>query len=233
MEDSNLRRSANVLSEDSGDEAKSSEREPKGVNSDSEFEENGADDDITESQNYEKLPKLSVVKDFMITSTAFSMFRENLRQFIQPASRPKLGLLLAKLSKPGRNNSIPESSKSKLRSLIRDLDFISPGQIRISYKESSSLLNYLKGIVEKLTKETWEWWPLQPRMRPLCHGYARLHWDCVSFRPLKTGEYTNRRSPVAKNAGKMFPHMLQDKLSSFHRKPLPRQKCVTLLIHKH
>jgi hypothetical protein len=233
MEDSNLRQSANFSSEDSGDEAKSSERELKGVNSDSEFEENSAEDDITESQNYEKLPKLSMVKDFMITSTALSMFRENFRQFIQPASRSKLGRLLAKLSKPGRNNSIPESSKSKLRSLIRDLDFISPGQIRISYQESSSLLNYLKGIVEKLTKETWEWWPLKPRMRPLCRGYARLHWGCVSFRPLKTGEYTNRRSPVAKNAGKMFPHMLQDELSSFHSKPLPRQECVTLLIRKH
>jgi len=174
-----------------------------------------------------------MVKDFMITSTAFSMFRENLRQFIQPTSRSKLGRLLAKLSKPERNNSIPESSKSKLRSLIRDLDFISPGQIRISYQESSSLLNHLKGIVEELTKETWEWWPLKPRMRALSPRYARLRWDCVSFRPLATGEYTNRRSPVAKNAGKMFPHMLQDELRIFHSKCLPRRTCVTLLIHKH
>jgi hypothetical protein len=122
-----------------------------------------------------------MVKDFMISSTAFSMFRENLRQFIQPASRSKLSRLLAKLSKPERNDSIPESTKSKLRSLKRDLDFISPGQIRISYQESSSLLNRLKSIVEELTKETWEWWPLKPRMRPLASGDARLRWDCVSF----------------------------------------------------
>jgi arginyl-tRNA synthetase len=77
-------------------EAESSERQPEGVNSDSDFEENSADDDITELQNYEKLPKLSMVKDFMITGTAFSAFRENLRQFIQPACRSKLGRLLGK-----------------------------------------------------------------------------------------------------------------------------------------
>jgi hypothetical protein len=232
VEDSNIRRPANFLSADSGNEAESSERQPEGVNSDSD-DGDSADDDITESQNYEKLPKLSMVKDFMITSTAFSMFRENLRQFIQPASRSKLGRLLAKLSKPERNNSIPESSKSKLRSLIRDLDCISPGQIRISYQESSSLLNHLKGIVEELTKETSEWWPLKPRMRDLSPGYARLRWDCVSFRPLATGEYTNGRSPVAKNGGKMFPHMLQDELHIFHSKYLPRRTCVTHLLHTH
>jgi arginyl-tRNA synthetase len=230
---SNQRRPDNFLSEDSGNEAESSEKLREGDNSDSDFEENSADDDITESQNYEKLPKLSMVKDFMITSTAFSAFRENLRQFIQPTSRSKLGRLLAKISKPERNNSILESSKSKLRSLIRDLDFISPGQIRISYQESSGILNHLKGIVEELTEETWEWWPLKPRLRPLSPGHARLRWDCVSFRPLETGEYTNGRSPVAKNARKMFPHMLQDELSVFHSKTLPRRTCITLPIHKH
>jgi hypothetical protein len=233
VENSNLRRPANFLGEDSRNEAESSERQFERVNSDSDFEENSADDDITESQNYEKLSKLSMVKDFMITSTAFSMFRENLRQFIQPASRSELGRLLAKLAKPERNNSIPESSKSKLRSLIRDLDFISPGQIRISYQESWSLTNHLKGIVEELTKETWEWWPLKPRMQPLSPGHARLCWNCVSFRPLATGECTNGRSPVAKDAGKMFPHMLQDELSNFHSKNLPRRTWITLLVHNH
>ena len=114
VEHINLHRPANFLSEDSGNEPESSEWQSEGVNSDSDFEEKSADDDITESQNYEKLPKLSMVKDFMTTSTAFSMFRENLRQFIQLASRSKLGRLLAKLSKPERNSSIPESSKSKL-----------------------------------------------------------------------------------------------------------------------
>jgi hypothetical protein len=233
MEDNNISRPANVLSDDSGNQAESSERQPEGINSDSDFEENSADDDITESQNYEKLPKLSMVKHFMITSSAFSMFRENLRQFIQAASRSKLGRLLAKLSKPERNNAIPESSKSKLRSLIRDLDFISPGQIRISYQESSSLLNHFKGIVEELTKETWEWRPLKPRMRPLSPGYARLCWDCVSFRPLATVECTNRCSPVAKNVGKMCPHMLQDKSRIFHSKYLTRRAYITFLLHKH
>jgi hypothetical protein len=233
VEDSNLRQPTNFLSEDSGNEAEISERLSEGVNSDSDFEEKSADDDITESQNYEKLPKLSMVKDFMTTSPAFSVFRENLRQFIQPASRSKLGRLLAKLSKPEHNSSIPESSKSKLRSLITDLDFISPGQIRISYQESSSLLNHLKGIVEELTKETWEWWPFKPRMPPLPPGYARLYWDCVSFRPLATGECTNGPSPVVKNAERIFPHMLQDELRVFHSKDLPRQTCVALLFHKH
>jgi hypothetical protein len=232
VEHRNLHRPANFPSEDSGNEPESSEWQSEGINSDSDFEEKSTDDDITESQNYEKLPKLSMVKDFITTSTAFSMFRENLRQFIQSASRSKLGRLLAKLSKPERNNSILESSKSKLRSLITDLEFISPGQIRISYQESSSLLNHLKGIIEDLTKETWQWWPFKPRMRPLPPGYARLHWRCVSFRPLATGECTNGCSPVAKNAGRMFPHMLQDELRVFHSKDLPRRSCLALLLHK-
>jgi len=230
VEDNTLRRPANFLSEDSENDVEGNETQSEGANSDSDFEENSADDDITESQNFEKLPKLSMVKTFMVTSTAFSMFRRNLQQFIQPPSRSEICRLLAKLSRPERNNSIPESSKAKLRILVTDLDFISPCQIRISYQETSSFSNHLKGIVEDLTKETWEWWPLKPRIRPLPPGHARLRWDCVSIRSLGIGKCTNRRSPVAKNAGKTFPHPLQDELHILHSKSLPRRKRVALLL---
>jgi hypothetical protein len=110
VEDGTLHRPANFLSEDSENDAEGNETRSEGANSDSDCEENSADDDITESQNYEKLPKLSIVKTFMVTSTAFSMFRRNLQQFIRPPSRSEICRLLAKLSRPERNNSIPQDS---------------------------------------------------------------------------------------------------------------------------
>jgi hypothetical protein len=123
----------------------------------------------------------------MTSSRAFITLRENLRQFVHPDFKSKLSRLVAKLAKPKHQNSISESFKSKLNGLISELDSIPPSRIRISYQDNSGFSNRIKIIIEDLTKETWEWWPLKPRMRPLPPGQAHLHWDCVSCRPRYLG----------------------------------------------
>ncbi|KAI9874743.1 MAG: hypothetical protein M1830_009336 [Pleopsidium flavum] len=162
------------------------------IDSESCSEDDDSDDGGTESQNHENHFDLSRVKDFLISSTAFLMFRENFRQFVHPSFKFKLYGLIAKLSEP---------SKSKLNSLIMELELVPPGQVLVSYQDNSTFLNYIKGAVEDLTGETWEWWPLKPRMRSLPLGYARLHWRCPC------GE--ERWEEVPANFAKGFARLIQ------------------------
>lgn len=49
-----------------------------------------------------------------------------------------------------------------------------------SGEEELTFANKLKGIVEDLTGETWNWWPFRPRFLPLSSTKRRIEWSCVS-----------------------------------------------------
>jgi hypothetical protein len=66
-----------------------------------------------------------------------------------------------------------------LEVLISELQHVVPDQIVTDVNGTMTAANYLKGIVEDFTGETWDWWPLKPRMRALTKGEVRLWWDCV------------------------------------------------------
>ena len=72
---------------------------PHLVEEDSASEDDISDDDYGESTNAEKLPELSRVKDFMITSEAFLTLRANFWQLVDPSLKLKLNGLAAELEK--------------------------------------------------------------------------------------------------------------------------------------
>ena len=137
--------------------------------------ESESESDVDEEfKNYETFSGLSRVQDFIISSTAFSRFHENLRGFIRQDFMSKVDSLIRKLT-PSL-----ERSASKLNRLARELAFIPPNEIWLLFEESLGLSNQLKSMIEELTHQTWEWWPLKPCRRPLSAGHARLFWNCVS-----------------------------------------------------
>lgn len=54
--------------------------------------------------------------------------------------------------------------------------------VRVLDGEEICLVNRLKGVVEEATRESWDWWPLGPRLRSLEPGKTRVLWNCVSFK---------------------------------------------------
>ena len=139
--------------------------------------ESDSDEDF---ENYDTLSGLLRVQDFVVSSTAFSRFREDLRGFVRQDFMSKVNSLIRKLTKDARSDSTLERSASKLKRLGRELAFIPPNEIWLLFQESLGLSNQVKSMIEDLTHHTWDWWPLVPCRRPLSAGHARLFWNCVS-----------------------------------------------------
>ena len=69
----------------------------------------------------------------------------------------------------------------KIDSGITEACSQSSAAIEITDTEQRSASNRFKGYIEYITEESWEWWPLTPRLRPLHTGESRVKWRCVSF----------------------------------------------------
>jgi hypothetical protein len=197
-------------------------------------ENSSSDDGATEGNHFEEPFQISLVREFMTSSQAFRLFYENFRQFVHPTFKSKLVRLIERLSGPEYADSISSSSISKLKTLVPEIEDINPSQIDVSYEEELGLLNRLKGAIEDLSGENWDWWPLKPRMRPLSPGSARLHWRCVRIWELMTGLYTTDSfSRVAKKAGRKFLRYLQESFNTSQSKPSPHQLHITLRVCKY
>jgi serine/threonine protein kinase len=59
-------------------------------------------------------------------------------------------------------------------------DILSATSVELSNTEDDSLINRLKACVEDYTMLEWNWWPLEPCMRPLKLNESRVIWRCVS-----------------------------------------------------
>ena len=164
-------------SQQASSEGSNFQQEPRRTNSDSELDDL---DDMAEPQEGGEFSTLSETREFMVSSNAFFKLQENLWHFAHQTLRTRMRRIVRKLSEPGCENPLLETSRARLNSLIRELDFISPNQIWISDQNINSFSNTFKEIIENRTGETWDWWPLSPRVRALSPGQARLHWHCVS-----------------------------------------------------
>jgi tetratricopeptide (TPR) repeat protein len=63
-------------------------------------------------------------------------------------------------------------------------DVITSTSVELSNEEDASWVNYMKAWVEDYTMVNWNWWPLEPCMRPLNPNESRLIWHCVSGRTM-------------------------------------------------
>jgi hypothetical protein len=123
------------------------------------------------------LDGLHQVETMWFSSDAFENFTRRLYEFVHPSFR---SILMSWISKQRRGNKFRPKQLRDLEKLVSELQYIAPDQISIDVIKTTTVANYLKGIVEDVTGETWDWWPLKPRMRTLMEGEVRLSWICVS-----------------------------------------------------
>jgi hypothetical protein len=134
--------------------------EPQDIRNEVEVKVEGLDDSASEDEvdqevrNY-LLPNVAEMESFLLQGNSFRSLLTNICLFLLPAA---------------------------LTPLSRVLITIPYDRIYFSSEDNISILNRVKGFVEDHTEENWNWWPLQPRMRPLAKDQTRVYWKCVSSR---------------------------------------------------
>lgn len=134
--------------------------------------------------NYEKYPAFSKVRDFLLASRAFSLFRSNLRDFVHPTFKSKLFQEVERWQE--WNQSIESDilpltmyTALRLRTLIVELADVAPRQIQANYGIDIGLLDGMKNLIENRTGTSWDWWPLQRPLSILAPDHARISWICA------------------------------------------------------
>jgi len=131
--------------------------EPQDIGDEVEVKVDGLDDSASEDEvdqevrNY-LLPNVAEMESFLLQGNSFRSLLTNICLFLLPAA---------------------------LTPLSRVLMTIPYDRIYFSSEDNLSILNRVKGFVEDHTEENWNWWPLQPRMRPLAKNQTRVYWKCV------------------------------------------------------
>ncbi|KAK3171634.1 hypothetical protein OEA41_003718 [Lepraria neglecta] len=54
-----------------------------------------------------------------------------------------------------------------------------PANIHICDGEEYTIANSMKGYIEDVTAESWDWWPFEPRYRQLKPSDVRVKWSCA------------------------------------------------------
>lgn len=119
--------------------------------------------------------------DVLFSSPAFIGLQDDLHDLAYPSLK---SLLLEWLSKR-QNRRTPAFSAPmavKLEQLVYQLQYSQATHITISHDGEKSIINSFKGVMEDWSKETWNWWPLKPRVKRLLPGQARIYWQCVSIK---------------------------------------------------
>ena len=148
-----------------------------------------SDDDLDD-----KLPELSQIKEFMFTSRAFLALRATVWQLVD------------------------DSLKLNLKRLTTEIECCRATPIVVSHEAIETIPNRVKGVIEDLTRVSWDWWPLKPRRRHIPAGYARIRWYCVSALTCYVAR-ANSTSHVARSVAKTFQCFLQSR--SFGLRPVP------------
>jgi hypothetical protein len=104
----------------------------------------------------------------MTSSPAFTGLREDL----QDHGYPSLTETLLEWLNGAQNchSEISVTTALKLERVVSQLNYAGPDDIRISHNDQPSLINTLEGSIEDKLCETWNWWPLKPRMHELRKG---------------------------------------------------------------
>jgi hypothetical protein len=134
--------------------------EPQDIGDEVEVRADDLDDAASDSDQEEEdrdvrsslLPNVAEMESFLLQGDSFRSLVANTCLFLLPAA---------------------------LTPLSRVLMTIPYDRIYFSSKDNFSVLNRVKGFAEDHTEENWNWWPLQPRMRPLAKDQTRVYWKCV------------------------------------------------------
>jgi hypothetical protein len=155
------------------------------LNPDPSADESSDTDSVAEDENEDDekeethFKQLSLVKDFLKTSLAFGLLRQNLVDFVRPSFHQSLKNLVRKLTNPKASEPV-NPLQYNLVNLVDRLQVIPLDRITTAYEDEYNFSNNLKGNIERWTHTQWEWWPLLPYKGSIHPKEGRICWTCVS-----------------------------------------------------
>lgn len=114
--------------------------------------------------------------EFILGSIAYGRFKMRLLTF---AHEPYEKRLLAALSGRTTGGAIEDSESAA--HIARELSWVPPHLFSSSEDRSLGLSDHMKGFVEDIMGESWNWTPFMNRQRRLQNDSYRLSWKCVSL----------------------------------------------------
>lgn len=145
---------------------------------DSDDEVSEPEDDDYEYNDDTAFPEISRAERFLLRGAAFRSLIARLNEWVYPSFHVRVRKLLDLVPKPdGQEANL--RLRHELFQLVAEIRYIPPNEISFSKQERMGGLNYLQGLIQGWSGQTWDWRPLKPYMRPLSDGETRILWTCV------------------------------------------------------
>lgn len=116
--------------------------------------------------------------EFVSNSEAYWAYKANILEFVhKPYERRVLSAVANSLVGPSGEFLDPDATQL----LAQEISWVPKHLLRFSYDDHLSYSDAFKAFVETNMGETWNWWPLAPRLHSLRPRYCRLQWKSVSI----------------------------------------------------
>ena len=119
----------------------------------------------------------TALKNFILQSQAYQDFKDSLIAFVSRNYKNSIEKVLESIHEDVICDRL---SQQELRTFATRCRWLSPTDLHIIDHETPTCLDYVKAFVEETFEESWNWWPLSPRLLPLVAGFSRVRWKCVS-----------------------------------------------------
>jgi hypothetical protein len=161
-----------ILSKEAKTAVKSNYEEDSSDIFDSEEEEEEEEEqDYPRNMDVARFPRLDLVMQNLVEGQPFQDMVARLKDFLLPTD------------------------------LLRDIFPVPRESITYDSNGSHGLWSAIQALLEDLTQLEWDWWPLPPRMNPLCERDTRVFWRCVRTPDSRVFVYADSNSFVEKFAG--------------------------------
>lgn len=169
----------------SGHKNKPEEREDDLGAASEDFSDEGEEEELS----YVEL-RLKGIEGFLSRSQAYARYVSELAEYTHGPYQQKITAAIGRMVVSEAGVVLDSES---VKGYAREISWVPPNKLQVSSYERISVFDNLKGWIEDVMGETWDWWPLRQRKRPLADGLSRLRWQSVSshmssrydFQPLK------------------------------------------------
>jgi hypothetical protein len=120
------------------------------------------------------------IESLIRSSNAYCTYKKELLRLVHRPYELRVSLSLETASSviSGSGKVLDDDVRS-IAAVAEEISWIPTTLFRWSHGEDLSVVDRLKGLVEDSMGETWNWWPLRPRVRRLSDGFCRLSWQTV------------------------------------------------------
>lgn len=160
----------------------SSDVEVEEMTTEPEFDTIASNASGTELLNVQS-PIFAKIRGLLLTGETFHQYYAIVRWYIYIDMKSKFENLFQKLSRPRREKLLEGISVEALRRVADEVHSITltKAQVKIIRDQPiSNWLNKVKLKLEDLSRESWDWWPLEPPKRNFKPGLVCMEWQCVS-----------------------------------------------------